>query len=313
LYPSISLSMKKLILPVLLFLFTLTVTAQKKETLFVKKGDDNGLYLEHKVVAKETYYSIGRLYNISPAIIADFNTLDINKGLNIDQKIRIPLIDANFTQQGNTGTPVYYKVKEKDGLYRVSIANKSVPIDNIKRWNNLKSDNIAEGSRLIIGYLLTGEIGPVTVSDIRIVVDTVAKEPQPEVKTDEKKPVEKKPEPVALKQEVKPVQEQGYFRTSFEQQIKLSPPSKNETVTSSIFKTSSGWQDEKYYLLIDKVQPGTIVRVTNPANNVSVYAKVLGEMSGIRQNEGLDIRISNAAAAALQVTEPDKFIVKIIY
>ena len=59
--------------------------------------------------------------------------------------------------------------------------------------------------------------------------------------------------------------------------------------------------------------PGTIVRVINPSNNKTVYAKVLGEMSGIRQNEGLNIRISNAAAAALEVTEQDKFIVKVNY
>ena len=36
-------------------------------------------------------------------------------------------------------------------------------------------------------------------------------------------------------------------------------------------------------------------------------------MSGIRQNEGLNIRISNAAASALEIQEQDKFIVKIIY
>ena len=80
-----------------------------------------------------------------------------------------------------------------------------------------------------------------------------------------------------------------------------------------IFKTTSGWQDAKYYLLIDKVLPGTIVKIINPANNKIIYAKVLGEMSGIRQNEGLNIRISNAAVAALEIPEQDKFIVKINY
>jgi hypothetical protein len=53
--------------------------------------------------------------------------------------------------------------------------------------------------------------------------------------------------------------------------------------------------------------------VINPVNNKAVYAKVLGEMSGIRQNAGLDVRISNAAAAALEITELDKFIVKVNY
>ena len=43
------------------------------------------------------------------------------------------------------------------------------------------------------------------------------------------------------------------------------------------------------------------------------YAKVLGEMSGIRQNQGYDVRISNAAASALNVSETDKFIVRVNY
>ena len=97
------------------------------------------------------------------------------------------------------------------------------------------------------------------------------------------------------------------------EQIRTSPASKNETVASGIFKTASGWKDSKYYLLIDKVPAGTIVKVINPTNNKAVYAKVLGEMSGIRQNDGLSIRISNAAATTLNITEQDKFIVTVNY
>ncbi|HEY2721371.1 MAG TPA: LysM peptidoglycan-binding domain-containing protein [Chitinophagaceae bacterium] len=105
----------------------------------------------------------------------------------------------------------------------------------------------------------------------------------------------------------------GFFRSSFEQQIKQQPISKEQTVTSGVFKTSSGWSDAKYYLLMNGTQPGTIVRITNPSNNKIIYAKLLGEMTDLKQNQGLNIRISNAAAAALDVSETDKFIVKLNY
>ena len=82
---------------------------------------------------------------------------------------------------------------------------------------------------------------------------------------------------------------------------------------ASVFKTSSGWQDGKYYVLIDNLIPGTIVKLVNPANQKEAYAKVLGEMSRIKQNEGLDIRISNAAAAVLEVPEGSKFNLMIHY
>ncbi|HVZ56177.1 MAG TPA: LysM peptidoglycan-binding domain-containing protein [Chitinophagaceae bacterium] len=105
----------------------------------------------------------------------------------------------------------------------------------------------------------------------------------------------------------------GFFKSAFAQQIRTSPLSREETVTAGIFKTTSGWNDAKYYVLLDHVQPGTIIRISNPTNNRIVYAKVLGELSGIRQNQGYGLRISNAAAATLGITEDDKFIVQISY
>ncbi|HUQ97682.1 MAG TPA: hypothetical protein VM010_08450, partial [Chitinophagaceae bacterium] len=105
----------------------------------------------------------------------------------------------------------------------------------------------------------------------------------------------------------------GYFKSQFDLQSKDHKAGRDATVTSGIFKTTSGFQDAKYYALMDKVDPGTIVQVVNPINNKSIYAKVLGEMSGIRQNQGLELRISNAAATALDITELDKFIVRVLY
>ena len=34
-------------------------------------------------------------------------------------------------------------------------------------------------------------------------------------------------------------------------------------------------------------------------------------MSGIRQNQGLEVRISNAAASALEISDQDKFVLKV--
>jgi hypothetical protein len=43
--------------------------------------------------------------------------------------------------------------------------------------------------------------------------------------------------------------------------------------------------------------------VHNPANNKIIYAKVLGEIPPGKESEGLLIRISNAAAAELQLAD----------
>jgi LysM repeat protein len=153
-------------------------------------------------------------------------------------------------------------------------------------------------------------------------VDVKNEEPK---KEEEKKPVteEKKivadddhsePQPIMAKDEMKTnTGTGGYFKISFEQQVKEQPVRKDLTVTAGIFKTTSGWTDQKYYVLVDAVEPGTIVRITNPVNGKIVFAKVLGEMAGMKQNLGLNIRMSNAAAAALDIPETDKFIVRLNY
>ena len=64
---------------------------------------------------------------------------------------------------------------------------------------------------------------------------------------------------------------------------------------------------------MDGIEPGTIVKITNPSNNRIIYAKLLGDMNGLKENQGLNIRISNAAASALDIAETDKFIVKLNY
>lgn len=323
--------MKKFVFSFFLYLFLAPVAMAQKGNLMVKSSD-KGLYLEHKVAPKESFFAVGRFYNVSPKYLASFNKLELSKGLQIDQKLRIPLTDTNFTQQGNSGTPVYYRVGEKEGLMTVSNKHNKVSLASLRSWNALSADELKKDAKIIIGFFQSKEMASVTINNpvkqeppVKTVVNPEVTEPEltkdqkkaeekeaeAEQKAD-KKEEKKKPEPVtAIANPTPPGQ--GYFKTHFEQQVKTNPVTKNETVTAGIFKTNSGWEDAKYYLLMDKISPGTIVRIINPTNNNMVYAKVLGEMSGIRQNEGLTIRISSAAAAALAINEPDKFIVKVNY
>ncbi len=324
--------MKSFFLSAFIFLVAGLASAQVGD-LMVKSGDQ-GMYLDHKVAPRESFFAIGRLYNLTPAELAAYNKLDLNKGLLIGQVLRIPLNENNFTQTGNSGTPVYHKVAPNEGLIRISRLNNDVPLTHLKGWNKLTSDQVRAGSKLVVGFVKStalakvtlpaplketeiAEIKPVEEKNEEVVAEikpVVKEEAKPEVKEEPKQEVKEEPqkvEPAFAKNEEKTaVSENGYFKYHFDQQIKNTPVTKEAMLTSGIFKTTSGWLDAKYYLLMDGVQPGTIVKVVNPTNNTAIYAKVLGEMAGIRQNEGFDIRISSAAASALKVTEEDKFIVK---
>ena len=292
------------------------------------QNSDKGLYLRHTVAPKEGLYAIGRLYNLSAKEIADYNGIDLNQGLNVGQELRIPLNHSNFSQSATKGQAVYYVVEPSEGLYRVSVKNNNVQLASIRQWNHLNGDQISAGQKLIIGYLVGAGSVPSTVTtpvkepvQKQEGIKTEIRETEPEIKTEvPRSEPEKKPETPVVRPVSQPAIQTavtdgsgGFFRTHFEQQVKSHATRVDETVSAGIFKTASGWQDAKYYVLIDKVEPGTIIRIINPTNNKSVYAKGLGEMRGIRQNQGYDLRMSNAAASALEVTDMEKFIVRVIY
>lgn len=331
--------MKKILLAVALWLVSFTGFAQNEVLV---QSNDKGLYVPHTVSPKENFYSIGRLYAISPRDIAAFNNVDMANGLNVGQVINIPLNATNFSQEKEGGTPVYYVVGEKEGLYRVSVKNNKVLMANLRKWNRLASDNISTGQKLIVGFIQSTGV-PATTTNTTAVAATPAPQTQTQVQQPVTTPppattqtptrtetprqetttakqtttpppvVNNRPAPAPQAERTVSVSGSGYFKNQFEAQSRNNSAGKDQTISGSIFKTTSGWQDGKYYALMDGVEPGTIIRVVNPSNSKVVFAKVLGEMSGIRQNTGLDVRISNAAAAALEISDQDKFVVRVNY
>ena len=301
--------MKNILFILLISLYSLKGFSQNEV-----HSTEKGLHLKHTIAAKENFYAVGRLYNIPAKDIAAYNNLDMENGLNIGQTVMIPLTSANFSQTTDNGTPAYYVVGQQEGLYRVSMKHNKVLMASLRKWNHLTSDEIPAGQKLIVGFITSPELA-------KAVTNSPKTEP---VVIQQEKP--KQTEPVAQQRTepdriTKPVPTQagiknsggGFFKSQFEQQSQASNANKDQTATASIFKTASGWQDGKYYALIDGVDPGTIVQVINPSNNKTIYAKVLGAMSGINQNKGLDVRISNAAANVLDINDTEKFIVKVNY
>ncbi|HEY1112741.1 MAG TPA: LysM peptidoglycan-binding domain-containing protein, partial [Chitinophagaceae bacterium] len=250
--------MKKSLLACLISLCSLVGAAQSD---LVVHNNGKGLYLNHTVSPKENFYSIGRLYNIPAKDIAAANGLDMNNGLNVGQTLSIPLQAANFTQTANSGTPVYYVVGEREGLYRVSLKNNGVLMANLRKWNNLSTDNISVGQRLIVGYVTSGELASHTPAAAPVREQTVTEEkprPQPQlvqtetVKKAEPEPVRTQPTQTASTASSSTVRPQqavvrdgngGYFKSQYDQQSRVSGKGKEVMGNAGIFKTASGWQD----------------------------------------------------------------------
>lgn len=91
--------------------------------------------------------------------------------------------------------------------------------------------------------------------------------------------------------------DEGYFGAIYAMD-KGEKQLKNKQGEAGLFKTLSGVTDRKYYVLINDIAPGTIVRVT-AANNKSICARVLGPLPEIKGMGNLLLRMSNAAASVL--------------
>ena len=93
--------------------------------------------------------------------------------------------------------------------------------------------------------------------------------------------------------------EKNYFSSLFEQQSREGKQQKLENSVYGVFKSTSGWQDGKYYVLMNNVVPGTVVKLVRKSTDKVVFAKVLGAVPPGKESEGMSLRMSNAAIAAL--------------
>ena len=294
------------------------------------RGTGSAIYVEHVVTPKENFYSVGRMFNVNPKDLAGYNHLHFASGLNIGQILKIPLTKNNFTQQEMVNpnealVPIYHTVTPGETLYRLGVNYNKVSLALIKKWNHMAADELNVGHRMIVGFLkVDKEQSPLAQEHPMADVQTA---PQPV----EEKPVEKSPEiktepastakaATAANTDAAETQPQatptrnialtetpaasgtsvseGYFKNLYERQINGNT-TVDKSGTAGVFKSTSGWQDEKYYCFSNDAAAGTVLKITDIATGKSIYAKVLDAIPDISQNDGLVTVISNAAAEKL--------------
>lgn len=332
--------MRKICIVLLLPFLSLLATAQQK--VFVK-GKPGNQYIEHKVGEKESLSSIGRLYDITASQLARFNGRSPSSVLTKGVVLKVPYKAANLHTKV-AAIAVYHRVGKGDNLFKLGQQYNKVPVTQLRTWNKLGAkDGVKNGQELLVGYL-GAATGTLLAEEKSTTPATQTLEANPQERTE---PVQQKEESVAaVKQSVtNPITEttpqgsanntdkssdykgetvmreddssyvptegdEGYFARDFiRHDLTLAP--KNQSGMAATFKTVSGWTDRKFYVMINGVMPGTIVRITAP-NNRSICARVLSSLPEVKGAEGLILRMSNSAASALGMKE-ESFSVSVSY
>lgn len=313
---------KSLLLVLLMFISSDVLFAQQNDLEI--QGTSNNLYVEHTVSPKENFYSLGRTYNVNPKELASYNHLHFQSGLDIGQIMKIPLTKMNFTQSTKVEpnyalVPVYHTVVAGETLYRLGVNYNKVSLASLKKWNNMSTDAVSVGSKMIVGYLKVDK-------NLSSLENRGSNTASTEVVKEQKEPnpiLPAKPEPAPQKitesapvsqpnQEAKKAAQPavsmveksnggfsgGVFKQLYAEQTG-NKSNQNRNGTGGVFKSTSGWQDGKYYCFSNDATAGTVLKITNNATRKVIFAKVLDTIPAIQQNEGLIVLISNAAASEL--------------
>jgi hypothetical protein len=201
---------------------------------------------------------------------------------------------------------VYHIVGQSQGLYRIGKWYGNQTASKIKQLNNLRSDALTPGQQLLVGYIAMNPSAKV----VAILASNVTPAPPKDTVELPVKVVEVLPMVSVAPSHELVYEGKGFFETEW----KINGVISSKTGKAAMFKTESGWQDGKFYLLSSQLMTGAIVKITNDLSGKSIFAKVVGPLPVIKQNEGLQMRISSAAAATLGFwNETDQFELKLEY
>lgn len=142
---------------VFLFASIIGVSETKADTLRDSIGVENlkgKKLIVHQVVAKDTYYSISRRYNVAPKEIMTFND---NKYLSLGAIIKIPTQipfteaqqSSNSINNVSSSATTTHTVEPKDNLNMLA-RKYGTTVNELKRLNDLRTINLKIGQVLII-------------------------------------------------------------------------------------------------------------------------------------------------------------------
>ncbi len=324
----------------LLFLSSLFIIVQSHE---VKASDfamadsmrvrwiDGKKFILHKVEPKQTWNFLAKKYNCS---IKDLKAA--NNGVNdlkIGQIINIPVITASETSSGagtkvtekNSDTnnspqvfekssishisnkaPVYHIVKQGETLYGISrIYDQTV--DEIKLLNNLVSNDVKEGQKLLV--VDNNQKSPISNTSLKT---TEISSPKTNIKTNDLPEKVNAAVPKVVKNDdvVVPA---STATNNFAKATKTVSPIKkanggktlmqvNETGVASWIQNGQ-LNDDKYYGLHRTAPIGTIIKVTNRMNNQFVYVKIVGVLPDTGDNDNVIIKVSQAVTTKLNALD----------
>ncbi len=241
------------------FLFGLNLTMKAASTLdsLGLKKENNKTFLLFKVGPKQSLFSILKRYNLSLNEFKSANT-DVQIPVKTGEIIYIPL---HYLEESNPAPKVIEEkvaettvkaaeihiVAPKQGLLSVANMHK-VTMAELRKWNNLTSDRLQEGQRLIVSDPASST-SSIAVDKSSLLPPKAATIPA-----------------TTLLEETTPVKEKG-------------PEDIKKKIETGIAELIDVPDNSGKFLALHRSAPiGTLVLVKNLTNNQSIWVKVIGRL-----------------------------------
>lgn len=240
----------------------LTTKASTLDSLGLKK-ENNKTFLLFKVGPKQSLFSILKRYNLSLSEFKSANT-DVQIPVKTGEIVYIPL---HYLEESNPAPKVIEEkvaekalespkeaeihiVAPKQGLLSVANMHK-VTMAELRKWNNLTSDRLQEGQRLIVSDP-AGSNSSIAVDKSNLLPAKTA--------------VPAAAVPVPTETVVAPTKEKG-------------PEDIKKKIETGIAELIDVPDNSGKFLALHRTAPiGTLVLVKNLTNNQSIWVKVIGRL-----------------------------------
>jgi LysM repeat protein len=253
-----------------------------KDTIFITINDIQEKIFEHRLVGKQTLFSLAKFYGISIAELNYYNPEYVKKAPVAGQSIKIPVPNRAILRDRpakfNTKdfALVCYVVKKSESVYKIAKGYFNMHEDSLIARNKLKNNDLKLGQKLLIGWLSVKGIS----ESMRKVKDG----------------------PAVVKALID-------NKTHFQVESVTKKEIQHRGVAS--------WQKEdkqlnnQLFALHRDCPLNTMIAINNPMKNKTIYAKVIGRIPDNTESN-VEVIVSPAVAHLLGALDPH-FFVKVKY
>ncbi len=285
--------MRKFLLSLLVLVMAATSSFGQADSLGIKKEGEK-YFVIHKVASGQTLYSLARRYGTTVTDIKVKNAELVND-LQVGQIINIPygkpMGQPEIPTKTTPQTSKNHTVAAGETLFSIS-QKFNVDVNELKKLNNLTSNSLSVGQtlKIFVGATKTETVTkPITTPIEKTIEKPKAKDSTQEMTN-------------SMNSEAEEIVEESYNGSPFNEIVE-------EGQAELIIEDESS---TKFLALHKTAKVGTVIKVKNRMNNLTVYVRVVGEIPDTADNKNILIKLNKRAYDQLKALD-NRFLVELSY